>query len=341
MSDEILSSDVLSSDEISDILGAMKRQDAPSARTAKKTHIVAHSYDFRTADRFPKEQKRTIQIIFDSFATLFSNQMATVARGSVECEAHEVYETTFANYISALESPMCMAVFKAPPMAGSQLLTFSPQASYMFINRLLGGAFPHKNATKQFTEIELKLIERIIHDVAGVYEEAWEKVIRLKFQHERIETSSQFVQIAQGSESVAVIELDVRIGNESGGISFCLPHSVIEPISKSLNTRMWYESATSAVETAAENTEQIRERLYRTSVPMTASFNETSATVDDVLSLAPGDLIQLNHKATEPVIVSIAHIPKFRASLGEHNHRRALRLTEILKTEKSDKENKL
>ncbi|MDR2355406.1 MAG: flagellar motor switch protein FliM [Clostridiales Family XIII bacterium] len=335
-----MSEEILTSAEIDDIIGALAAPEAPAPARPRRQG-EARPYDFRTADRFPKEQIRTLNIIFEAFAQLFSTRMAAAARGGVECELIGVTEVPFGAYVASLEHPMAVAVFKAPPMAGSQLAALSPEASYMFINRLLGGTSPVRTLTKQFTEIELALIRRILQDIAHTYEAAWEKVIRLAYQHERLETSPQFVQIAQTGDSVAAVGLDVRIGGESGKMSFCLPHSSVEPIAKHLNTRMWYAAATVA-ESSPERSERIRARLYRTPIPLSASFNETEASVGDILTLRAGDVIRLGHKLGEPVRVSVAHIPKFRASLGERGSRRALRLTEILKSENPDpdKENR-
>jgi flagellar motor switch protein FliM len=334
-----LPDEILTPAEIEDIIGALSPSEAPPAPSAaeKRPRGEVRLYDFRTADRFPKEQIRTLNIIFETFSQLFSTRMATVVRGGVDCELRRVSEIAFGEYLSGLEPPMVMAVFTAPPMAGSQLFTLSPETSYMFINRLLGGAHPGNALSKQFTEIELALIRRILQDISRVYENAWEKVIRLECQLEKLETSPQFVQIAQAGESVAAVEFDIRIGGETGRMSFCLPHSAIEPIAKHLNTRMWYEAAADA-ENRSERSEQIRSRLYRTPIPLSASFNETEASVEDIITLRLGDVIVLSHKTNEPVNVSVAHIPKFLADVGEREKRRALRLTEILRTELPENE---
>jgi flagellar motor switch protein FliM len=337
-----LPDEILTSAEIDDIIGALaapeeKRRGAVR-RSADYSGESVKLYDFRTADRFPKEQMRTLHIIFETFAQLFSTRMATAMRGDAECTLRRVTEMSFKTYVSALEQPMVLEVFKAPPMAGNQLFALSPDMSYIFINRLLGGARPVKHPAKQqFTEIELALIRRISRDIAHVYEIAWEKVVRINWQHEKLETSPQFVQIVQSEESVAVVELDIRVGDEQGDMSFCLPHTAIEPIIQYLSTRTWYESATIG-ETESARGEQIRARLYRTSIPLSASFNETEASVEDILTLNVGDVIRLSHKTGAPVNVSVAHIPKFRATLGERGHRRALCLTEILKAEDPDRD---
>jgi flagellar motor switch protein FliM len=333
-----LPDEILTSAEIDDIIGSLTpaAEASPPASASRRGDV--RSYDFRTADRFPKEQIRTLTIIFEAFAQLFSTRMAAAVRGVVECELRSVTETTFSAYASALTSPMVMEVFKAPPMADSQLLALSPETSYMFINRLFGGGQPGKALSKQFTEIELALIRRILREIARVYEDTWEKVIRLSYQHEKLETSPQFVQIAQAGEAVAAVEFDVRIGSDKGEMSFCMPHSVIEPIVKHLNTRMWYASSNTS-EDERERSEPLRSRLYHTPIPLSASFNETSASVEDIVTLRAGDIIRLEHRKDEPVNVSVAHIPKFRASLGERDNRRALRLTDFLKSDNHDKEN--
>ena len=47
--------------------------DGPPAMKVKE-------YDFRTANRFPKEQMRTFHVVFETYSQLLSNRLSSVLR---------------------------------------------------------------------------------------------------------------------------------------------------------------------------------------------------------------------------------------------------------------------
>ncbi|MDR1589093.1 MAG: flagellar motor switch protein FliM [Oscillospiraceae bacterium] len=324
--------DILSENEISELLGALETPEEPSGEKTTHTGVVK-PYDFRSADKFPKEQIRTFNIIFTAFAQLFANRLSSILRTSVDCELAAVEECSFTEFSNSLPTPVILAVYKAPPMLGSQLIKITPDVAYMFISRLFGGASSGDADAKQFTEIELALLERVLRGSASIFNEAWEKVLRLNMQIERMETSPQFAQIVSMNDPVAVVDFSLKVGDENGVISLCIPHTSIEPIAKQLNTRMLYSSSVQDAISASGNPEVIGEKLSRAPVPLTAYFDTTPATVLDILNLRIGDVIHLEHKVTAPVTIKVAHIPKFKAQIGSRKIRRALKIVDIIKEE--------
>jgi flagellar motor switch protein FliM len=326
--------EILSQTEIDDLLGAI---DAPEEQKTAARKGVVKPYDFRTANRFPKEQIRTFNIIFQNFSQLFSNSLSSILRTTVDCELRAVEECAFSDFLNELPEPVILTVFTAPPMAGSQLIKISPDVAYMFISRLFGGSMPGGSDTKQFTEIELALIERVLRGTAGVFDEAWERVLRVTMQIERLETSPQFAQVAPLTEAVAVLDFELHVGEEVGSISICIPHTSIEPVSKQLSARLWYSSmAQEPGDTDTRRSELIEGKLFHTPVPLIAFFDGTTATVADILSLRVGDVVRLEHKVNHPVTINIAHIPKFHAKIGAQKSKRALQIVDIIKEENAN-----
>jgi flagellar motor switch protein FliM len=303
------------------------QEDADGAPKAK-----VKEYDFRTANRFPKEQMRTFQVVFESFSQLFSNRLSSILRVNCECDVLSIEECSYNEFNNSLPVPVVLAVMPAPPMHGSLLIQLSPELAYMVISRLFGGVTSGENS-KQFTEIELALIERVLNQAIGVFDEAWDKVIKLSTQIERIETSPQFAQVTAPNEPVAVIILNIKMGEESGLLSICLPHTAIEPVAQQLNTRMWFASGARDDGRSAERAAMLSEKLIHTPIPLIAFFDQTPATVYDIVNLQIGDVIKLDHGVDHPLTVRVNHIPKFYASVGTMGSRYALQIVDIIKEE--------
>jgi flagellar motor switch protein FliM len=292
--------------------------------------LVAKPYDFRTANRFPKEQMRLINIVMQNYAQLLVNFFSGALRSACELEILSIEELTFSEFNNALPNPVVLAVIGAEPFDGSIMMQLSAELSDAVISRLFGGVSTNTMSKKTFTEIELAIIERVIRQMLRLFDEAWEKIVKTKSHLERLETSSQFAQIVDLNEPVAVITINAKIGSDAGIISVCLPHMALEPVSKQMNTRSWYVSQGNKVNA---NSEQMGTKIYSTMVELHAIFNDTSASVKDIAYLQVGDVIQLDHRLNEPITIKVQNMPKFRATIGTKGLKYAVKITDTIKGE--------
>ena len=330
-------SEILSQAEIDELLSTLMAGDsAPEADASEgSSKAKVREYDFRTANRFPKEQMRTFHVVFETFSQLFTNRLSTALRASCECEVLSIEECSYSEFNNSLPTPVVLAVMEMPPMYGSLLVQMSPELSYMLISRLFGGGTTGENS-KQFTEIELNTVEKILRQATGVFDEAWDKVIALTTQISRIETSPQFAQITAPNEPVAVIILNITMGEESGMMSICIPHTAVEPVAQQLNTRMWFSGAAREDGKNEERAAMLSGQLLQTPIPLTAFFDQTPATVSDIVNLQIGDVIKLDHGIDQPLTIKVQHIPKFRALIGTMGYKYALQIVDVFKEENLD-----
>jgi len=329
-------SEILSQAEIDELLSSLMAGDAaPASADAadSPSNQKVKEYDFRTANKFPKEQMRTFHVVFETYSQLLSNKLSSVLRVSCECEILSIEECSYSEFNNSLPAPVVLAIMEAPPMYGSLVFQMSPEFAYMLISRLFGGGEAGENS-KQFTEIELALVERVLRQAVDVFDEAWDKVIELAAMIERIETSPQFAQITAPNEPVAVVIINVTMGDETGLMSICIPHTAIEPVAQQLNTRMWFSSGARDDGKGEERAAMLREQLLQTPISLTAFFNRTPATVSDIVNLQIGDVIKLDHGVDQPLMINVHHITKFHAAMGTLGQRYALQIVDIIEEEK-------
>ncbi|MCL2627865.1 MAG: flagellar motor switch protein FliM [Oscillospiraceae bacterium] len=327
-------SEILSQSEIDELLSALMTGESDAAAEANDggPAMKVKDYDFRTANRFPKEQMRTFHVVFETYSQLLSNSLSSILRVSCECEILSIEECSYSEFNNSLPAPVILAIMEALPMHGSLLIQMSPEFAYMLITRLFGGGTTGENA-KQFTEIELALVERVLRQQCAVFDEAWDKVVSLSMQIDRIETSAQFAQITAPNEPVAVVIINITMGEESGLMSICIPHTAIEPVAQQLNTRMWFSSGLRDDGRGEERLAALTSMLMHTPTPLTAYFEQTPATVQDIVNLQIGDVIKLDHPVDNPLTIKVQHIPKFRATVGTMGHRYAMQIVDILQEE--------
>ena len=163
-----------------------------------------------------------------------------------------------------------------------------------------------------------------------IIDDSWEKVIKLTSHLERIETSSQFAQIVESSEPIAIITMNVKIGEVSDTINFCIPHIAVQPIAKQLGMKQWYADYLLNNNSKA-NTELINKHLANTYLTLHSVFDGTRATVQEILNLQVGDVIRIDHNIDKPVTINIEHIPKLKGVVGMHGSKYAVKITDILR----------
>ena len=332
-------SEILSQSEIDELLSALMTGDSDSAAEATdgEPAMKVKEYDFRTANRFPKEQMRTFHVVFETYSQLLSNSLSSILRVSCECEILSIEECSYSEFNNSLPAPVVLSVMAAEPLHGSLLIQMSPEFAYMLISRLFGGDKTGENA-KQFTEIELALVERVLRQQCAVFDEAWEKVIDVSMNIDRIETSPQFAQITAPNEPVAVIIINITMGEESGLMSICIPQTAVEPVAQQLNTRMWFSSGIRDDGRGEERLAAITGMLMHSPIPLTAYFETTPATVSDIVNLQVGDVIKLDHPVDEPLTIKVHHIPKFKANIGTLGPRYAMEVVDVLTEEEAQNE---
>lgn len=319
--------DILSQAEIDKLLRELASGEAEES--TESTEGVVKKYDFKTANRFTKEQIRAINLVFRNFGHLMSNYLMGTLRANCDAEVISIEEMSFNEFNNSVPSPVVIAIVNSVPFTGSVILEMTKEISYSIISRVLGGTKEIASEGRQFTEIELAIVERVLWQTLKNMDEAWSKMMNVSSSLERLETSMQFAQIVDLNEPVLLVTMNITVEEESGLIVFCLPHQALEPFTKMLNTRLLFTGSPNRK--IVGNPAGIKSSLSKTEITVSSVFYPTEATVRDIMSLGVGDVIQLQHRQGEPVVVKFQHIPKFHAALGRYQNNLAVRILDVIK----------
>lgn len=324
--------DVLSQSEIDALIGSMNTGEVPELATEPKNSV--YDYDFRTANKFTKDQIRTIEAVFKDFAHMFSNYLVGMMHTSCEIEVLSMEEMSFGEFNNSVPAPAVLSIVEMPPLEGSIIFEISTETVCTIVSRVLGGTKSVSTDKKQFTEIELGIMERVVWQSLKYYDDAWSRMFPINSSLERIETSMQFAQVADANEAVLVATLNISIGGETGLASFCLPRRTMAAALKKLNPKEWYTVGAAKVSEA--DPDKVVHKLSNTSIEIRADFNSTEAWVEDIVKMQPGDVIKLNHAINEPLTALVQGIPKYRVAFGKSRGMYAVKIRSIIKGDEQD-----
>lgn len=324
--------DILSQNEIDDLLKALNTGELDVQQMSSKIEerkIKLH--DFRRPSKFAKDHIRTLNVIHDNYARLVTNFLSGYLRTLVQVEVISVEAIAYYEFNNSISNPAVLAVVDFAPLAGSIILEMAPPVAFALIDRILGGKGLPMERIREFTEVEVAIIERIIIQILNLMREPWENVVELKPRLEKIETNAQFAQIVSSNEMVALITLGARIGEIEGMINICIPHMVVEPIVSKLSTKFWFSSVEK--EASKETKDAIEQRIEYTKVPVKAILGKTMIQVAEFLELQLGDVIPLDSNVNGNLEVLVGDLVKFRGSPGVKKNKVAIKITDVLRRE--------
>lgn len=324
--------DVLSQKEIDSLLNAWTSGeiDVSEIRETPKDKKV-RTYDFRRPHKFSKDQLRTLQMIHEDFSRAMASYLSGILRIYCDAEVAVVEPQTYHEFTNSLPEIVVLGVVDFNPLKkNSVIIEFPPDISYSIVDRLLGGSGGEISKTRNLTEIEIALIERIIKHLLVLMGDSWANVLKAEFKLVRTETSAQFVQIVSPNETMAIITINVHIGDADGMINVCIPHLVLEPIIENLSTKYWYSSRMSD-DASDKNAGLITKQIEYAGLELKAVLGGTSITVKDFLHLQQGDVIRLDNKVNQDIALFIGDIRKFRGNVGTKSRNLAVQITGIEK----------
>lgn len=238
---------------------------------------------------------------------------------------------TYSEFSNALSNPVLLGVIEFAPLGGDILMEVASGLGYAIVDRMLGGVGLPLDKTRDFSEIELLIIERIMNICVNLLREPWANVTEIHPRLQRIETNSQFAQIISPGEMIAIVTINVKIGDAEGLMNICLPFITLEPVMDKLNTKFWYSNMQVKNETSYQ--EVIETLIEHAPMPVKAILGKTYIQVSDFVGLQPGDIIKLDTKVDSELDVYVGNIRKFTALPGSSDEDYAVRITSVIREE--------
>jgi flagellar motor switch protein FliM len=323
--------EVLSQNEIDSLLQALSSGELDVEEMKDNGEKPIKNYDFARPSKFSKEHLRTLEIIFEHYGRLLSTNLPVYLRKNIQVEVMNSEAVTYSEFSNALSNPVLLGIVNFSPLKGSVILEMASNLGYAIVDRMLGGDGTSLDKLREFSEIELLIIERIMSVCVTLLREPWINVVDLHPRLERIETNSQFAQIISPSEMIAIITINVKIGEVEGLMNICLPYLTLESVMDKLNTKYWFSTMQDRDE--QRYTDTIESLISRAPIPVKAILGNSTISVNDFVNLQLGDIIRLDSKVDQELEVYVGNIKKFTALPGASGEQYAVRVTSVIREE--------
>ncbi len=327
--------DILSQEEIDALLEVVE-EDGTTESIEKDDLLQQKSitlYDFKRPNRVSKEQLRAFRGIHDKMARSLSSQISSMMRSIVEIQLHSVDQMTYGEFLMSLPSPTSFNVFSMKPLDGNGVVEVNPTIAFPMIDRLLGGKGDPYEATREFSDIELNLVDTILKVVMQNTKDAWGPITDIYPMVEAKETSPNVVQIVAQNEIVIMVVMEIIIGHSSGMMNFCYPVISLEPVLSRLASRDLNLGETNSKKS---RNKELKVLLGGASVGIEAVLGSAELSLREVMDLKRDDLIRLDRPADDTVLITVDGNEKFIGKIGLHRFRKTVKIVKPVKTERED-----
>lgn len=323
--------DTLSQEEIDNLLKAFNDGDLNADDFSDTKEKQVKNYDFARPSKFSKDHLRTLEIIFENYGRLLSTNLPAYLRKNVQVEVVNAEANTYSEFANALSNPVILGVVNFAPLEGNIIIELSANLGFTIVDRMLGGGGAPLERNRDFTEIELIILERVLEVCTNLLVDPWESVVSIEPRLERIETNSQFAQFISPGEMTAIITMSVKIGSVEGLMNICIPYSCVEPVIDKLNTKYWYSSMKESDSGAYQ--EVIEDIIDYAKIPVKAMLGRSTISINDYINIQIGDIIKLDTKVNDELEVYVGNIKKFTALPGATSDSYAVRVTSVIREE--------
>ena len=317
---------VLSQDEIDSLLG-FDAQEKGGARSG--IDVLVNSREI-TYERLPM-----LEVVFDRLERIMTTSVRNFTSENVDINLENITAQRFGDYLNSVPLPAMIAVFRAIEWDNFGLLTIDSAMIYSVVDVLLGGrrgTAPMRIEGRPYTTIETRLVERLVRLILNDLTQAFEPIVKVRFQFERMETNPRFAAIARPGNACVVFRMRIDLGDRGGTVEFLLPYATLEPARDVLLQMFLGEKF--GRDSIWEN--HLSREIRLADVELEVLLEEFTMSLAETLAFRVGTTIPLSVSPQSEVTLRCGTAPLLRAKVGRVRNRLAVRITGRVEEEAAD-----
>ncbi|QEC46853.1 hypothetical protein FSW04_04115 [Baekduia soli] len=279
--------------------------------------------DFTRPTKFSTDQERRIRRALDTFAERAATRLVAEHRTSIELEVIDVGQFTWANAFSQVPDGSVFVTLGTAPHDGHLLLTAELPIVLVTLEGMLGGRPETASRDRALTDIDLMVVRRLFATIVEALSSVWFDTAEMTLDIADVDTQRETVMVAAGAEPTLALTLEARLDGLASTMSLLVPYATIAPVASAFS-RHEEEAPAADPRTRAA----VTHGLSLVDVSLRAEVASTTLTLEQVLALAPGDVVRLDADADADAEVTLFadRTPLHRARGGRSGTRRAVQI---------------
>jgi flagellar motor switch protein FliM len=155
--------------------------------------------------------------------------------------------------------------------------------------------------------------------------------LTLSLKIEALDSNPQFIpRIIPLDQIVAYVTCELKIGDKTGTMNFCLPYLVMQSIGPQLSDSQWSPSVVSGRGMTDDDSAQLVRNVERAEVEFEVELGRTIVSLRDLIGLQVGDIVLFDKLTSMPLTARVNEHEKFKVYAGTHRDRLTVQVVEII-----------
>jgi len=308
----------LSQEEIDMLLQSLGKEEGEE----EKEVLECEPFDINALERISPTRLIKLEQVINRWISTATTELRGVIFNLDAISLSDMKTEKISDFVLKIPLPSAIAVLSLEGLGGRFYMIIDTKLIYTIISIIFGGPpQPYKIEGRNFTKVELKVINNIVEILVKHLNASWNDLVgRGSIEYQGLEENPRRMITVSANEIVIVATMEVDIEGFKSNIYLALPMKTIEPIRDILRTS---ESESS------EHRRTMLESILGIPVVLEAVFPPLKLTVKEILDLKEGDFIPIDKKAPEAVQITVYGVPMFEGILGESIGKKAIQIVRI------------
>ncbi|HHU17487.1 MAG TPA: flagellar motor switch protein FliM [Clostridiales bacterium] len=330
-------SEILSQSQIDNLLNSLTsgNKDIKTDITEKKKDKKVKEYDFRNPKLFTREQLKLLYSIYENYARILSSHITSVLQSYTLVEIIEVEEQQYYEFNNALPDSVLIGTIdlsiKDNDEENLMMLDMSKDICFCSIDRLLGGSGTPLESDREFTEIELGILEHMMKGMVNLMKNIWNDYLEVSPRLIKLDTNARILQGIGADENVVIVVMNIKVNDTQGILNLCIPAVTLDTIFKIKNALIKKKERRGDPLSDAQRREDILKQISQSELEVTGILGTIEVMSRELIDLEVGDIIKLNKPENSLVELAVGDTVWFRGEMGMHNRKKAIAIRETVK----------
>ena len=284
-------------------------------------------YDFTNPIILSESDLALLKTKSEQFVYYLAGHLSMFLRTEFNLELEDLSADLYKSFISTINSPSCVTLFKLQELNGVGLLDVNSHLSATVVDRILGGRGSTNPEERGLTDIEKALVEDFNLIILEEWCKQWKSIKELNPVVIGTETTGKFLQTSPPHAMMLILSMEASFGDVSGPLRIAVPYYTMEPVLSGVLSQANVPAKTKS--TLSPKWHEIYDEIP---VDISVEWDAFQLSVRDLFNLEVDDIIEMNPEIISKTKVRIEDRTCFLGEIGLEGDQVAYQVNEC-KTE--------
>lgn len=282
------------------------------------------SFDFGASSFLTQRELRHLRELLVGFVEDLTARLSLFLRIEIDLGLDQVEACSVKDALGRMNETTHLSLLRMTPLRGHTVVETPLELSLAMVDRLLGGGAKHTSQVSRLNEVEVSLMDDVVHIIGSEWTSLWKDFIKLESSIVSHETSPQYLNAFSLEAPALDIAIKAQLGETQAVLRIIIPRLTLEPLLANLHDiQLDSQLAEPAPGTTGPEWD---ERFDAIKAPVQAWCKGAQLSLREIASLKMGQILPFHANAFNDATLRVAGKDAFRGSIGKIQNHWALKV---------------